>query len=117
MDLTTKARSLVWTKDFSFSLHVQISSEAYPAFCPVDTGVLSPGVKHGWGVTLTTSPPSSAKVKCVGAIPLLPLSTSIACSRAALYFMGEKEVQTYHLNSGKHFQEFVSLCPAEVHIL
>jgi hypothetical protein len=41
-------------KDFSSSLYVQTSSEAHPAFYPVGTEVLSPGVKRGRGVTLIT---------------------------------------------------------------
>jgi hypothetical protein len=41
-------------KDFSSSLCVQISSEAYPASCTMGTGSPFPGVKRGRGVTLTT---------------------------------------------------------------
>jgi hypothetical protein len=43
-------------KDFSSSLCVQTSSVLHPASCPMGTGVLSPGVKRFWGVTLTTHP-------------------------------------------------------------
>jgi hypothetical protein len=43
-------------KDFSSSLCVQTFSGAHPASCTMDTGVLSPGVKRGRGVTLTSHP-------------------------------------------------------------
>jgi hypothetical protein len=43
-------------KDFSTSLCVQTGSRAYPASCIMRTGVLSPGVKRGRAVTLTTYP-------------------------------------------------------------
>jgi hypothetical protein len=41
---------------FSSSLCVQTGSRAHPAPCPMGTGDLSPGVKRGRGVTLTTHP-------------------------------------------------------------
>jgi hypothetical protein len=40
--------------DFSSSLCVHTSSQAYPASCPADTGGPFPGVKHSRDVTLTT---------------------------------------------------------------
>jgi hypothetical protein len=43
-------------RDFSCSLCVQTGSGAHPASCPMGTGVLSPGVKRGRDVTLTTHP-------------------------------------------------------------
>jgi hypothetical protein len=43
-------------KDFSFSLCVQTGSEAHPASCTMGPGGPFPGVKRGWGVTLTTHP-------------------------------------------------------------
>jgi hypothetical protein len=42
---------------FFSSLCVQTSSGAHPASCPEGTGVLSPGLKRGRGVTLTTHTP------------------------------------------------------------
>jgi hypothetical protein len=39
---------------FSSSLGVQTGSEVHPASCTMGTGVLSPGLKRGRGVTLTT---------------------------------------------------------------
>jgi hypothetical protein len=62
-DWTTGVRSPTVAEDFSSSLCVQTGSEAHPASCPMGTGVLSPGVKRGRGVTLTTHPPSSAEVE------------------------------------------------------
>jgi hypothetical protein len=47
---------LAEAKEFSSSLCVQNSSEAHPASCTMGTGVLSPGVKRGRGVTLNTLP-------------------------------------------------------------
>jgi hypothetical protein len=41
-------------KDFSSSLCVQTGSVAHPASCTMVTGVLSPGLKRGRNVTLTT---------------------------------------------------------------
>jgi len=41
---------------FSFSLCVQTGSGAHPASYPMVPGVLSPRVKRGRGVTLTTHP-------------------------------------------------------------
>jgi hypothetical protein len=43
-------------KDFSSSLCVQTGSGAHPASCKMGTGVLSPGVKRGRGVMMTTHP-------------------------------------------------------------
>jgi hypothetical protein len=48
---------------FSPSLYVQMSSKAHPASYPMATGVFSPEVNRGQGVTLTTHPPSSAEIK------------------------------------------------------
>jgi hypothetical protein len=55
-DQATGLRSSAEAKDFSFSLCILTSSEAHPAFYPVSTGILSPGIKRGRGVTLTTHP-------------------------------------------------------------
>jgi hypothetical protein len=43
-------------KDLSCRLSVQTSSGAHPTSCTMGTGVLSSGVKHSRGVTLTTHP-------------------------------------------------------------
>jgi hypothetical protein len=42
--------------DFPSIFCVQTSSGAHSASCPIGTGVLSPGVKRGRDVTLTTHP-------------------------------------------------------------
>jgi hypothetical protein len=43
-------------ENFSSSPGVQTGSEAYPASYPMGTEGLSPGIKRGRGVTLTTHP-------------------------------------------------------------
>jgi len=55
-DRTTADRSPAKAGDFSSSLCVQTGSGAHPASRPIGTGVLSPGVKRGRDVTLTTDP-------------------------------------------------------------
>jgi hypothetical protein len=58
-DRAIGVRSPAEAEDFSSSFCVQTSSEAHPASCPAIQwvlGVLSPGVKLGRGVTLTTDP-------------------------------------------------------------
>jgi hypothetical protein len=53
-----EVRSPTGAEDFSSSPCAQTGSEAHPASYPMGTGpgVLSPGVKGGRGVTLTTHP-------------------------------------------------------------
>jgi hypothetical protein len=53
-----EVRSPAGAKDFSSSLCVHTGSGAHPASCPMGTGGggLSPGVKRGWAVTMTTHP-------------------------------------------------------------
>jgi hypothetical protein len=55
-DRAIKVRSPAGAKDFSSILCIQTGSGAHPASCTMGTGVLSPGVKRGRGVTLTTHP-------------------------------------------------------------
>jgi hypothetical protein len=55
-DQTIEVRSPAASKDFSSNLCVQTGSGAHPASCTMGTGILSPGVKRGRGVTLTTLP-------------------------------------------------------------
>jgi hypothetical protein len=55
-DWTTGVRSPTGAEDFSPSLCVQTGCWAHPASCPMGTGVLSPGLKRGRGVMLTTHP-------------------------------------------------------------
>jgi hypothetical protein len=49
-----EVRSPAGAEDFSSNLCVQTGSGAHPASCTMDTGVVSPGLKRGRGVTLTT---------------------------------------------------------------
>jgi hypothetical protein len=62
-DRAIGVRSPAGAKDFSYSLFIQTGSGAHQASCTMGTGVLSPGLKHGRDVTLTTHPPSSAEVE------------------------------------------------------
>jgi hypothetical protein len=55
-DRAIEVRSPAGAKYFSSILCVQTSSGAHPASCSMGTGVLSPGVKRGRGVMLTTHP-------------------------------------------------------------
>jgi hypothetical protein len=55
-DRAIGVRSPAGAQDFSYSLFVQTGSGAHPASCTMGTGVLSPGLKRGRGVTLTTHP-------------------------------------------------------------
>jgi hypothetical protein len=54
---TIEVRFPAEARDFSSNLCVQTCSEAHPASCTMGTGgVLSPGLKRGRGMTLTTHP-------------------------------------------------------------
>jgi hypothetical protein len=55
-DRTIGVRSPTEAKDFSSNLCVHTGSGAHTASCTMGTGVVSPGVKLGRGVTLTTHP-------------------------------------------------------------
>jgi hypothetical protein len=55
-DRAIGVRSPAGAEDFSSNLCVQTGSGAHPASCTMGTGVLSPGVKRGRGVMLTTHP-------------------------------------------------------------
>jgi hypothetical protein len=55
-DWTTEIRSPAKANDFCSSLCVQTGSGAQPASCTMGTGVLSPAMKRGRSVTLTTQP-------------------------------------------------------------
>jgi hypothetical protein len=55
-DRATGVRSPAGAKNISSILCVQTGSGAHPASSPMGTGVLSPGVKRGRGVMLTTHP-------------------------------------------------------------
>jgi hypothetical protein len=70
-DRTTGVRSPTEEEDFSSSFCVQTGSGAHPASCTMGTGILSPGVKRGRGVMLTTHP---------HLVPRLRMSRSYTCS-------------------------------------
>jgi hypothetical protein len=62
-DRAIGVRSPAGAEDFSSILCVQTGSGAYPASCPMGTGVLSPGVKARSGRDADHSPPPSADVE------------------------------------------------------
>jgi hypothetical protein len=62
-DQAIEVRSRAEAKDFFCNFCVQNGSETHPVSCTMGTGGLSPGLKRGRGVTLTTHPPSSAEVE------------------------------------------------------
>jgi hypothetical protein len=55
-DRAIEVRSPAEAKDFSCSLCVQTGCGSHPTSCTMGTGAVSPGVKRGRGVTLTTHP-------------------------------------------------------------
>jgi hypothetical protein len=55
-DRAIEIRSPTGAEDFSSNPFVQNGSGAHPVSYPMRTGVFSPGVKRGLGVTLTTHP-------------------------------------------------------------
>jgi hypothetical protein len=55
-DRAIEVRSPTGAENFSSSLCVQTGSGAHPASYQMGTGVISPGIKRGRGVTLTTHP-------------------------------------------------------------
>jgi hypothetical protein len=62
-DRAIEVRSPAGAEDFSSSPCVRTGSGAHPASYTMGTGVLSPGVKRGRDVTLTTHPHLVAEVK------------------------------------------------------
>jgi hypothetical protein len=62
-DRVIEVRSPTGAEDFSSSPCIQTGSKAHPASYPMGTGALSPGVKRGRGVMLTTHPHPVAEVK------------------------------------------------------
>jgi hypothetical protein len=70
--LTTYWKNGVWSlaeaMDFSFSLCVHIAPEVHPASCPMSSGGPFPGVKRGWGVTLTIHSIYCRSQEWVGAV-------------------------------------------------
>jgi hypothetical protein len=66
-------------------------------------GVLSPGGKARPGRDADHSPPSSAEVENVRAIPPLPTSASVACSGTALVLMSKYYLQFINKNYLRSF--------------
>jgi hypothetical protein len=84
-DRAVEVRSPAEAKDFSSSLCVQIGSGAHPASCTMVPGILSPGVKRGRGVTLTTHPhlvPRSRMSRSYTSSPLAP--PQLGCGTASV---------------------------------
>jgi hypothetical protein len=60
-DRAIEVRSPLGAEVFFSSLCAQIGTGAHPASCPMGTEVPFQRVRRGWGVTLTTHPPSSTQ--------------------------------------------------------
>jgi hypothetical protein len=87
-DRAIEVRYPTGAEDFSSSLCVQTSSGAHPASYPMGTGVLSPGVKCGRGVTLTTHPHLVPRLRMSRSYTSSsPCAASMACSGTALLFL------------------------------
>jgi hypothetical protein len=74
-DRAIEVRSPAEANDFSCSLCVQTGSGAHPASCRMGYVDLSPGLKRGRGVTLTTHPhlvPKSTSRSYTSAPPAPP---------------------------------------------
>jgi hypothetical protein len=85
-DQAIRVRSPAETKDFSSIFCVQTGSEAHPESCTMGTGVLSPGVKSGQGVTLTTHRHLVPRSGMSRSYTSYPPSASVACSGTALLY-------------------------------
>jgi hypothetical protein len=83
-DWTTGIRSPTEVEDFPSSLCVRTGSGSHSASCPMGTAVLSPGVKRGRGVTLTTHPYPVPRLSMSMSYTSSPPCTSMACSWTAL---------------------------------
>jgi hypothetical protein len=88
-------RSPAGAKDFSFSLCVQTGFGAHPPSCTMGTGVLSPGVKRGRCVMLTTHPHLVPRSWMSRSYTPLPPSASMACRGTALLFYFAYSVYIY----------------------
>jgi hypothetical protein len=67
-------------------------SEAHPASCTMGTGGPFPGLKRCWGVTLTIHPHLMPRSRMSRSCTPLPPSAFVACSGAALAFLGLEDV-------------------------
>jgi hypothetical protein len=87
MDWTTRVRSPTEAEDFSSSPCVQTGSEAHPASCTMGTGVLSPGVKRGRDLMLTTQPRLEPRLRISRSYTSSPPGAFMACSGTALPYI------------------------------
>jgi hypothetical protein len=83
-DWATRVLSLTEENDFSSSLCVLTGSEAQPASEQWVPGVLSPEVKGGRGVALTTHPHLVPRSRMSRSYTSSPLYASMVCCRTAL---------------------------------
>jgi hypothetical protein len=84
-----EVQSAAGAKDFFSNLCVQTGSGAHPASSLMGTGVLSPGVKRGRGVTLTTHPHLVSRSWISrGCTSSSPPSTFMTCGGTALLYIG-----------------------------
>jgi hypothetical protein len=79
-------------KDFSSNLCVQTGSEAHPASCPMGTGDPFPGVKRGWGVTLTAHSHLVPRSRMSMNYTSSPPKRHMACSGTALLFVMNRSI-------------------------
>jgi hypothetical protein len=106
---TIGVRSPTGAKDFSSSPCVQTGSGAHPASYPMGTEGLSPGVKRGWGVTLTTHPHLVPRLIMSRNYTSSPPCASMAYSRTALLFLlyFTNPVRPDHFNIAEVASSFV----------
>jgi hypothetical protein len=72
-------------KEFSSDLCVQICSEDYKASYTLGTGGPFPGVKRGWGVTLTTHSHLVPRSRMIRNHTPLPLGACMVCGGTLTY--------------------------------
>jgi hypothetical protein len=85
-DRAIDVRSPAEAKNFSCSLCVQNGPAVHPASCPMGTGVLSPGLKRGRGVTLTTHPHLLPRSRMSRSYTSSPPKRIVACSGTVLVY-------------------------------
>jgi hypothetical protein len=104
-DWTTGVRSPTEAEDLSFILCVHTGSGAHPTSYPMGTGVLSPGVKRGRGVMLTTHPHLVPRLSMSRSYTSSPPCASMACSGTPLLYFTLSS--SYILNIGVPYQSDV----------
>jgi hypothetical protein len=81
-----EVRSQTEAEDFSSSPCIQTGSGAHPTSYPMGTGVLSPGVKRGQGVTLITNLHLVPRLSMSRSYTSSPPCASMACCGTPLPF-------------------------------